>query len=286
MKCRRLLLAIAAWAIAACSRSEPAVLHPGGATRVVSLAPSMCEALFAIGAGDRLVGRSRFCDYPVEAKALPMVGGVEPDLEAILELRPDLVVGISGLSSPRLEDKLAARGIPTWFYGASSLAAIDALIVGLGERTGHGQDAKRLVDTIDSRERAVARSVAGEPRPRVLLAVQLGPPVVAAGPKSFADELIHEAGGDNVVTEGADWQAIGFERLVDLDPDVVLDAALVGKGEATGITPQAGGWNGIRAVRDGHVVPIRDERVLRAGPRIADGLAVLARALHPNAPVP
>jgi iron complex transport system substrate-binding protein len=282
---RRSALAIAASAILGCTRHDVSKWSDGGATRVVSLAPSMTEALFAIGAGDRVVGRSRFCNYPPEAGAVPVVGGVEPDLEVVLELRPDLVVGIGGLSSMRLAERLNARGIATWFPETSSLAAVDNLIVGLGERTGRAGNAKRLAVALDSREDEIEQAVSGEPRPHVLMVVALAP-VVAAGPKSFADELIHDAGGENAIVEGSAWPILGFEQMVDRDPDVVLDATLVGADRATHITPQAAGWRGLRAVREGRVVPIRDERVLRAGPRIAEGLAVLARALHPRAAVP
>jgi iron complex transport system substrate-binding protein len=285
MRRRGFLLVVAVVAIAGCSRREPLVLQRDGAKRIVSLAPSMTEALFAIGAGDRVVGRSRFCDFPPEAHALPIVGGVEPDLEVVLDLRPDLVVGISGMSSTSLAEKLAARGIATWLPDTNSLAMIDAVLVGLGERTGHALDARRLVEGLDSGEQAIERSIAREPRPRVLMVVSLGP-VVAAGPNSFADELIRDAGGYNVVAEGGGWQVLGFERIADLDPDVLLDATAAGADRATAITSETAGWSGVRAVREGHVVLIRDERVLRAGPRIADGLAVLARALHPHAAVP
>jgi iron complex transport system substrate-binding protein len=282
---RDFVLAIAVSSIAACSRGEAAPLRAGRAQRIVSLAPSMTEALFAIGAGDRVVGRSRFCDFPPEAKRLPIVGDVDPDLEAILELRPDLVVGLGGLTSGRLADKLGGSSIESWFPETSSLAAIDDLLVGLGERVGRPQEAKRVVLALDAHEQAIERSVAREPKPRVLMVVSLSP-VVAAGPKSFADELIRSAGGRNVIVEGGAWPAVGFERIVDLDPDAVLDATVVGGDDFTRITPQAAGWGGLRAVGQGHVVAIRDERVLRAGPRIADGLAVLARALHPEATVP
>jgi iron complex transport system substrate-binding protein len=244
----------------------------------------MTEAMFAIDAGGLVVGRSRFCDFPPEAAALPVVGDVDPDLEAILALRPDLVVGLSALSSPRLADRLGARGIATWFPDTSSLAAIDALLIGLGERVGHAPDARRVVDRLDARERAIERAVAAEPKPRVLMVVSLAP-VVAVGPKSFADEVIRLAGGQNVLSDGGPWPTVGFEKIVYLDPDIVVDATLVGTDQATRLTRTAAGWEGLGAVREGHVVSLRDPRVLRAGPRIADGLEVLARALHPDAAV-
>lgn len=282
---RGLFFAIATAAITACSHGVAASRPSGVARRIVSLAPSMTEALFAIGAGDRVVGRSRFCNFPLEATRLPIVGGVEPDLEAILELRPDLAVGVAGLASERLADKLRARGIQAWIPDVGSLAAIDELLVGLGQRTGHAEDAKRLVLGLDGREKDIERSVAGQPRPRVLMLISLSP-VVAAGPKSFTAELIRVAGGQNVVVEGGAWPTVGFEQILALDPDLILDATVVGGDEPTNISSDSPGWRGVRAVRDGHVIAVRDERVLRAGPRIADGLAVLARALHPLAAVP
>jgi iron complex transport system substrate-binding protein len=279
------LFAIAMLAIVACSRGEASPAAAEEVHRVVSLAPSMTEALFAVGAGDRVVGRSRFCDFPPEAAALPIVGDVHPDVEAILGLHPDLVVGIEGLTSARIAEPLRARGVRVWLPATNSLAAIDQVLLGLGARVAHLQDAKRVTAAIDAREQAIGRSVAGEPRPRVLLVVSQAP-VVAAGPKSFADELIRSAGARNVLEEGGPWPTVGFERIVELDPDVVLDATVLGTEDPAHISSQTPGWNGVQAVREGHVVPIRDERVLRAGPRIAEGLAVLARALHPQVELP
>jgi iron complex transport system substrate-binding protein len=268
----------------ACSRSSaPAA---GEAKRVVSLGPSTTESLFAIGAGDRVVARSRFCDWPTEAASLPDVGGVQPDVEAILALAPDLVVGPSGAWSAPLQETLRARGIAAWFPAEiESLEGVDALLVGLGERTGHAAEARRVAAALDTREAVIARALAQLPKVRVLFVVGITP-IVVAGPRSFADEMLRRAGGTNVVTSGGAWPALDFERVTELDPDVVVDAA---EGSADGplrIGPGVGGWAGVRAVREGHVVPIADERVLRPGPRVAAGLFVLARALHPAAVIP
>jgi iron complex transport system substrate-binding protein len=281
---RGLLCVLAAAAIAACSRGQAAASSPD-ARRIVSLAPSTTEALFAIGAGDSVVGRSRFCDFPPQVSALPVVGGVEPDLEAIFELNPDLVVGIAGLTSTRLADTLGAHNVATWFPGTESLAAVEDLLIGLGRRTGHENDARLLASTLRGRAQAIERAVAAEPRPRVLMVVSLAP-VIAAGPSSFADELIRRSGAQNVVLDGGAWPTVGMERIVELSPDVVLDATAAGSDDVARIAPGTPGWSSVRAVRQGRVVPVRDGRVLRAGPRVVDGLAVLARALHPNAVIP
>jgi len=277
---------VAAAILSGCARHHGAPTTSGiDARRIVSVSPSTTEALFAIGDADRVVGRSRYCDYPPEAAKVPVVGGfVDVDLEAVLELAPDLVVGSWGPSSVRLADSLGARGIGTWFPETDSLAAIDAMIVGLGRRTGRLPDATRVVAEVDARVHAVARSVADEPAPRVLLVLDVSP-VVAAGPKSFADELVALARAVNVISEGGAWQVVGMERLADLAPDLVVDAT-PGHTGAQRITPRAPGWDGVKAVREGHVVSLTDERALRPGPRVAEGLAALARAIHPRAAVP
>jgi iron complex transport system substrate-binding protein len=275
---------VATLAMGACSRNQAAL--PGEAHRVVSLGPATTEAMFAIGAGDRLVARSQFCDWPPEATRLPAVGGIEPDIEAILQLAPDLVVGPSGQWSVRLSETMRAHGIATWFpEEVQSLPGVDAFILGLGERTGHAGSARAVTEALDAREQVVEGAVAGAPRPRVLLVAGLSP-IVVAGPRTFASDLVAHAGAVNVVTDGSAWPTLDFERVIELDPDVILDVSVAESGAVTHITQDASGWRGVRAVRQGHVVPIGDERVLRPGPRIAEGLAVLVHALHPDAIIP
>ncbi len=273
-------------ALGACSRGRGAHAAPSEAHRIVSVTPSTTEALFAIGAGDRAVGRSRFCDWPAGAKALPVVGGfIDVDLEAILQLEPDLVVGSPGPASARLAAQLGARGIATWFPEVDSFVDIDAMILGLGARTRHLADAKATSDRVDEQTRAVELSVAGEPAPRVLMVLGTGP-VIAAGPKDFVDEMTRRARATNVLDAGGSWQTLGFEQIIELDPDIVVDLSVADTGGPTAITAQAPGWGDLRAVREGHVLPIADGRVLRPGPRVAQGLATLARALHPHVAVP
>ena len=127
-----------------CRKSPaPAKADAGGAVRVVSLSPSTTETLFVIGAGDRVVGRSRYCDWPPEVAKLPVIGGyVDPSFEAILALRPDLVTGARGPAGAAMSERLDARGISTFLPQTESFAQIDTMILGLGERTGHTSEAK------------------------------------------------------------------------------------------------------------------------------------------------
>jgi iron complex transport system substrate-binding protein len=283
---RLLLVSFALGALAGCKKTPATSRDAGAATRVVSISPSTTEALFAIGAGSSVVGRSRYCDYPPEVTRLPQIGGyVDPSYEAILALRPALVTGARGPAGTALTDRLEARGISTFFPQTESFAQIDAMILGLGERTGHTTEAKATVEKLDAHVAAIEKAVSTKPRIRVLLVFGLAP-LSVAGPAGFADEMIKKAGGTNAVTEGGGYPTIGVERVMTIDPDVVINAAIAEAHGLERINKDTPGWGKLRAVTEGRVVGIADEALLRPGPRIADGLATLARAIHPDIMVP
>jgi iron complex transport system substrate-binding protein len=263
---------------AGCGRSR----RVGHGVRVVSLTPNTTETLFAVGAGAVVVGRSRFCDFPPEVRSLPQVGGyVDPSFEAILALAPTLVTGARGPAGRALSDRLEGRGIATYVPPTESMAEIDAMIEGLGERVGHAAEGKAKAAEVRAARAKVAAAVAGKPRPRVLMIFGLSP-ISAAGPGSFADELLTLAGGQNAVTRAAASTAypqLGLEQVLALDPDVVLDAAMM-EHRVDGLGPT---WSGVRAVREGRVASLTSDVVLRPGPRVADGAAEVARFLHPDA---
>lgn len=276
--------------LTACKRGEAAKAAPGdgGATyaRVVSISPSTTEALFAVGAGAQVVGRSRFCTTPREAQALPQVGGyVDPSFEAILALRPDLVVGERGPVGPRIAERLAERGVATYFPATGSLSDIEAMVRGLGERTGHAAEADAVVARGRARVADVERATAGRPRVRVLLVFGLDP-LVVAGPASFASEMLARAGASNVIEEGGAYPTLGVERVLALDPDVIVNASMGEGASDVRLGPDTPGWGKVRAVATGKVIPMHDDGLFRPGPRVAEGIAALARALHPDAPVP
>ncbi len=283
---RAALIAIAA-GLAACAEPRGAGPDAAAPDRVVSLSPSTTEAIFAIGAGGLLVGRSRYCDHPPEAALLPAVGGfADPSVEAIVALRPTIVVGARGPAGPALDKTLRARGIATTFPETESMAQIEAMIEDLGRRLGHAGDAARVVDGLRARRAAIAAAVASRPPVRALFLFDAGP-IVAAGPGSFPDELVRLAGGVNVVDAGGAYPTLGLERVLALDPDVILDAtAAAHGGGGVSALAAAPGFRELRAVRAGRVRTLDGATALRPGPRIGDGLAVVARALHDGIVLP
>ena len=269
-----------------CTKAEPPLASKTAAHRVVSLSPSTTEAAVAIGAADALVGRSRYCDFPPEVLKLPQVGGyADPNLEAIFALKPDLVVGARGPAGPQLAEKLAAHGAGTYFPETESFAQIDAMLLGLGERTGHAAEAHAAVQRIDARVAGVTEAVRGLPKLRVLMVFGLTP-IVATGPKSFPNEMIERAGGANAVAEGMAYPVLGIERVFALDPDLIVNCAMAEAHGSEQIHKDAPGWKNLRAVKEGKVIALSDESLLRPGPRVGDALAILARAIHPEAKIP
>lgn len=260
-------------------RERPALPATTTSDRIVSLAPNVTELLFALGAGPRVVGATRYCDYPPEARAIPRIGGfVDPSFEAVVGRRPDLVVGIDDPGIRTFHQRLRAAGIAVLALEMQSLDQIRAATRTLGARIGRGEAATALVTALDTRIGAVTRAIEGAPRPRVL-AVYGRRPLVVAGAGSFPDALIARAGGANVAAGSAiPWPTWSMEEVLRAAPEVILDCTMGSEAEATTWED----WAAVPAVRDGRVVRFGDESLLRPGPRIADGLEALARALHPG----
>lgn len=254
--------------------------------RVISLSPSTTEAAFAIGAGALLVGRSKYCDYPPEAQNLPIVGGyADPSLEAILALDPTVVIGARGPAGPALEQTLKARGLATFFPETESFAQIETMLEDLGRLLHAEAGAADAIARLRAKKDAVSAAVAPLPRVKVALLFDVAP-IVAAGPGGFPDELIRLAGGENVITEGGPYPTINIEILLARNPDVLLDGMAdtgMPGGGGPGIPRDAPGFRELSAVREGRVRSLATSTALRPGPRIGDGLASIARAIHGDA---
>jgi iron complex transport system substrate-binding protein len=281
-----LLLASLLAAVACDSKSKPAA-DAATPRRVVSLSPSTTEAMFAIGAQQLLVGRSAQCDFPDASRKLPSVGGfADPNVEAILALRPTLVIGSRGPAGPGLEDKLRGHGIATLFPPTGSAAEVAAMLRSLGKRFGVAPAAERVAGEMQARITRI-ESWAKKQKPVSAVMVFDISPVYVAGPGGFPDELLRLAGARNVIDRGGSWPTVDVERLLVLDPDVIIDAMAVGHGDAKpSRLVDAPGWGELRAVKEGRVRRLQGASALRPGPRLAEGLADVAHALHDQDPPP
>ncbi|ACG74760.1 periplasmic binding protein [Anaeromyxobacter sp. K] len=250
--------------------------------RVVVLAPSLTDVVLALGLGDRLVGVTQLDDAP-EVQHVPRVGGfIDPNPEAILGLRPDLVLWISdggALAAVRRVAELAqasSRPFPVVAIPVVSVADVLATPRIVGEALGAPAAGARLSAELAAEVERVRTRAAPLPRRRALFLVGREP-LVVAGPGSFPDELLRIAGAVNVVGGSRPWPVFPLERAVALDPEVVVDGAP--QEPAEGIVR----LSAIPAVRRGAVVRLPDDALLRPGPRMIRGLEALFRGLHPEA---
>jgi len=260
------------------------------AQRIISLVPALTEMLFAIGAGSQIVAVSSYDDFPPEAQALPRVGALlDPDVERILTLRPDLVLTYG--SQDALEAQLMKAGIGTFSYRHRGLDAVFETMRSLGAVTGRGAQAGRAVSGLQARLDAVRASVRGRPRPRVLLVFGRQPrslqQIYVSGGVGFLHELLEIAGGTNVF---ADVQRESVqpsrETLLARAPDVILEIHASRPVTAADAPLERRVWSplaSIPAVRNGRLHFLNGDYLVIPGPRVALVAEALAGALHPAA---
>lgn len=253
------------------------------ARRIVSLIPALTEVLFAIGAGDRIVGRTRFDHHPPEVLTVRSVGdGIRPNLELVLSREPDLVVLFAGRDNLGVAAQLRRLGLVTLAVNHNSLVDLERNLRRLGRVTGCQEGAQRLLDDIRHGLEEVRQATASLPRRRVYYDLWSSP-TITVGQGSYLDSLLTLAGGRNVFGDlrGSSPQ-VSLEAIVAVDPDVILWAV---DSAAAVLSPpgERPGWRVLRAVRLGRVRAVNSGLVSRLGPRIAEATAVLAAAIHPEA---
>jgi iron complex transport system substrate-binding protein len=253
--------------------------------RIVSTAPANTETLFAIGVGDRVVGVSSLDEYPPEVAGIAKIGDYQANTEAIVALDPDLVVGYSG--NEEALAPLADAGVPVLIFNPTDLESVYANITAIGAATGAVEGAASVVESLRAyiREIQEAALATGE-SPTVFYA--LDNTLWTCGPGSFVDELLTLANATNVAAQPkADGSAadayyqFSAEQLVAADPDVILlPGSIYTSAEEFTADPRFGS---LTAVTEGRVFVIDDVIVTLPGPRIGEGLKVLAEAIHPGA---
>jgi iron complex transport system substrate-binding protein len=257
------------------------------AVRIVSLSPSNTEILYTVGAGDQVIGRDSFSDYPEKASSLVDIGGgySEYNLEQIVALEPDLVLAAE-INTAELVQSIEDLGIPV-FYISNPLTFEDLYknIENVGLLTGQTDNAQIAIDGIRTRVDVVVAAIAEtDTTPVVFYELDATDPTkpYTPGVDTYYSTFITMAGGKNVGDVlASSWAQISLEELIIQDPDVIL------LGDSLwGITPESvgerEGWNSLTAVQEGNVLPFDDNLLARPGPRLVDGLEALAQVLHPE----
>jgi iron complex transport system substrate-binding protein len=270
-----LWLAIAAGDLALGAGSAPPA-REALPRRVIALAPNLTEIVFALGAGNRLVGVSERSDYPPAAAAIPVVGGVTPDLEKIVSLRPDLVLATSDGNSPATVEILARQGIPVLATSAPDLSGVIGSIRAVAGRLGAREAGEGLARALESRREAVRRRDRRGKSPSAVLLIWPAPPQ-AAGAGTFAGDILSTAGGENCVPRKG-WPVLSPEFLVEAACSVIVYPLEAGTRATFERAFRDGPLSRMAAVRAGRIIGIDGDRLTRPGPRAFDALEDLAAA--------
>lgn len=254
--------------------------------KVVSLTPATTELLFALGVGDRVVGRTDFDDYPADALAVPAVAtytGV--NVEQVVDINPDLVLAGGNSFTPTGDvARLRELGIPVLVLYAADVNGVLNDIGLVGQAVDAIPQAQSIKSAISMRIDEVTAAVAGLDRPRTFYEIGYQPDIYGPAPDSFVADMVTLAGGDPITTSDPTSFSIPLERLVTQDPQVIVlgDAAY---GTCPDTVATRAGWAGMTAVKNGVIRPVDDIIVTRPGPRLGEGLAALALAIHPDAEI-
>jgi iron complex transport system substrate-binding protein len=257
------------------------------AQRVISLVPSVTETIIALGAGNRIVGRTEY-DHDSSLAAVPLIGrGLSPSVEAIVALRPDLVIVWASDKRGDLRSQLEKAGIATFAFNVQDTTDAFRVVRVMGEALGRQSTADSLQTALRTSLRETQSRAAGRSRRRVFYVVYNDPPMTA-GPGTFIDQLLDIAGADNVFHDApSNWPTVSLEEVVQRDPDIVV----LPVGEMSSPIGErlrnTAGWRDLRAVKNNCLALVDADLVNRPGPNVAVAARQLEVLLHDETcPVP
>ncbi len=245
--------------------------------RIVSIAPSNTEILFALGLDKQIVGVTKYCNYPAAAKKKTQIGDLRTSVEKVISLKPDLVLAHGFLNDDAVRS-LEKHKIVVAAFDPKTLDETMRDIKTMGLMTNREKQASQIVSRMASTIALIKKKSASiKTKPKVLVAVQ-GDPLWAAGPKTFVDEMIRLSGGVNLASDAkSGFNQFSAEAAVWRKPDVIIyTTASDGKGFYKGL------WSGTNAARKKRIHAVDPDLLVRPGPRLTDGLKALARLIHPD----
>jgi len=247
----------------------------GEVRRVVTLTPSLTDVVLALGAGDQLVGVSRF-DERAEVKQLPRVGGfVDPSVEAVLALRPDLVLAEPGPGNRQAVERMAELGAPVLLLPLATVSDVLSAERAAGKALGRAREGEALARELEATRVRIRERARGRPPVRVLLVYGFDP-LVVAGPGGFADELLSDAGALNVASDAASaYPVYSVERALKSRPELILDAAMTPAGRDR--------LRELPGLAEARWASVPGQALLHPGPALGRGLEQLFALVHPEA---
>ena len=250
--------------------------------RIVSLAPSITEMLFAIGLNDEIVGVTEFCDFPPPALEKPKVGHSQPNLETLVALQPDLIVSPKSFLRADLLARLEQLKIPTFLFESKTVEDIVTHIRVLGRIVGRVPESLKLSEKIQKRVVALTSQLEGRSRP-TLLFVLSADPLISVGPGSYIHQLIELAGAKNAAEDSeVPYPRFNVEEVLRQNPEFLLFPTGRSEGIPQAERDQWRRWPSLEAVKQNNLVQVQSDLLSRPGPRVVEGLEALIKILHPD----
>lgn len=251
--------------------------------RLVSLAPSITEMLFALGLDEQIVGVTEFCDFPAAAKSKTKVGYSHPNIEALVSLQPDLVLAPREFLRADVQAKLEQLKIPTFILDAKTLEDIPLHIQTLGRILERSTEANTVALTLRQRMAEIRQKAEPLPRKRVLYVLN-SQPLITVGPGSFIHQMIGFAGGINVASQATvPYPRLSMETVLKEDPEVLVFPVGTVESIPRSEQQQWQRWTSLSAIKNHRIHEVSSNLLNRPGPRIVEGLEQLAKAIHPDA---
>ena len=262
---------------------ERRVAVPDDPQRVISLAPSITEIVFALEQGNRLKAVTRYSDYPHEATQLPRIGSyVRLDIERIVALNPDLCIATKDGNPKAIIDRLASLNIPVYVVDPHSLNTILETIREIGTILNADDRAITLTTSMRARiQRVKSRVAQVNHRPRVFFQIGVSP-IVSVGTETFIHELIEIAGGKNLAEGPLAYPRFSREQVLTLKPEVLIITSMARQAVFEQVKAQWRRWPNIPAVRDDRIHLVDSDLFDRPSPRLVNGLELLIRLIHPE----
>ncbi len=260
-----------------------AVIMESPPKRIVTLAPNLTEIVFELGLGDRLVGVTRFSNYPPDAARIPKIGSyVNLNVEKIIELAPDLVIATANGNNKMVIELLGHSGIPVYVVNPRNLREVIHTIAILGNPLGVRKRAKELAKRMNFRVDNIVRKVKGLKRPLVFLQINIKPIMTVNG-NTFHNDLIRLAGGKNMAEDlPVTYPRISMEEVICKKPEVIIISSMERGGSFEAARKKWMKWPNIPAVKDGRVYLVNSDLLDRSSPRLIKGLETVAKLIHPE----
>jgi len=251
--------------------------------RIISLAPSITEILFALGLNEEIEAVTDFCDYPEAVSKRPRVGGfINPNIEKIVSLKPDLIIAIRDGNRMGTIDRLNELAFPVYVVDPKSFDGVITTLQNIGDIVGRQENSKNIVNEIKAKREKTAILTRSLPRPKVFF--QIGYlPMITVGKGSLADELIRLAGGRSISeNESLNYPPYNIEIVVQKAPEIIIMSSMESKRNYSGLIKMWQNWKSIPAVKRNAIHIVDSNIVDRPTPRIVEGLEAMLRIIHPE----